>query len=159
MYRIGITGHRTFDAPTSDLIGVALRRIVDAYQPHDLVGVSSLAEGADTMFAQAVADRGGRLEVVVPAARYRESLAASHRRTYDDLLARAAAVHRLAFIESDGPAYLAAGVRMLKMIDRLVAVWDGLPARGSGGTAEVVSGAWKRGLPVDVVWPAGARRV
>lgn len=158
MHRIGITGHREFDEPTSRLIREALRRIVGVYQPHDLVGVTCLAEGSDTLFAEAVADRGGSLEVVVPALRYREALPRSHRRTYDELLARAAAVHQLPLVESDDAAYLAGSRRMLTVIDRLVAVWDGLPARGVGGTAEVVADARERGLPVDVVWPAGARR-
>ena len=158
MHRIGITGHRQFDDPTSRLIRAALRRAVDAYQGHELVGVTCLAEGSDTLFAEAVADRGGRLEVVVPAIRYREALPLAHQGAYDRLLARAAAVHRLAFIESDDVAYLAGGRRMLMVVDRLIAVWDGLPARGVGGTAEVVADARRRGLPVDVVWPAGARR-
>jgi hypothetical protein len=158
MHRIGITGHRQFDEPTSRLIREALRRIVAGYQPHDLVGVTCLAEGADTLFAEAVADRGGRLEVVVPALRYRDALPRSHRRAYDELLARAGSVHRLPLVESDDTAYLAGSRRMLTIINQLVAVWDGLPARGVGGTAEVVADARELGLPVDVVWPAGARR-
>ena len=158
MHRIGITGHREFDKPTSLLIREALQRIVDAYQSHDLVGVTCLAEGSDTLFAEAVADHGGRLEVVVPALRYRDALPTSHLDTYDEFLARAAAVHQLALIEPDDAAYLAGSERMLAVIDRLVAVWDGLPARGMGGTAEVVADARKLGLPVDVVWPVGARR-
>jgi len=158
MHRIGITGHRQFDEPTSRLIREALRRVVAACPSHDLVGVTCLAEGSDTLFAEAVADRGGRLEVVVPALRYREALPRSHRRAYDELLARADSVHRLPLTESDEAAYLAGSHRMLTIIDRLVAVWDGLPARGVGGTAEVVAAARERGLPVEVVWPAGARR-
>lgn len=159
MHRIGITGHREFDEPTSRLVRDALRRIIGAYQPRDLVGVTCLAAGSDTLFAEAVADRGGRLEVVVPALRYREALPRSHRHAYDELLAQATAVHRLTFVESDDTAYLAGSRHMLTVIDRLVAVWDGLPARGVGGTAEVVGDAREFGLPVEVVWPAGARRV
>jgi hypothetical protein len=158
MCRIGITGHREFDKPTSLLITEALRRIIDPYQPHDLVGVTCLAEGSDTLFAEAVADHGGRLEVVVPALRYRDALPTSHLETYDEWLARAAAVHRLPLIHPDDAAYLAGSRRMLAVIDRLVAVWDGLPARGVGGTAEVVACARQRGLPVEVVWPDGAQR-
>jgi hypothetical protein len=158
MHRIGITGHRKFDDPTTDLIREALRRMVEAYQPHDLVGVSCLAEGSDTLFAEAVTDRGGSLEVVVPAIRYRQTLPPSHQGVYDKFLACATGVHRLASVESDDAAYLAANQRMLTVIDKLIAVWDGLPARGLGGTADVVADARERGLPVDVVWPAGARR-
>jgi hypothetical protein len=158
MQRIGITGHREFDAPTTRLIRAALHRAVGAYQGHDLIGVTCLAEGADTLFAEAVAAHGGRLEVVVPAARYREALPPAHQGRYDELLARAAAVHRLALVESDDAAYLAGGRQMLMVVDRLIAVWDGLPARGVGGTADVVADARKLGLPVEVVWPPGARR-
>jgi hypothetical protein len=157
-HRIGITGHREFDPATSLLIRATLRRMIEAYQPDDLIGVSCLAEGADTMFAEAVADRGGRLEVVVPAVRYREALPASHQPAYDACLARATAVHRLALVESDNTAYLAGNERMLAAVDRLIAVWDGLPARGPGGTADVVAEARRRGMPVEVVWPTGARR-
>ncbi|MFE3754360.1 hypothetical protein ACFXO9_08640 [Nocardia tengchongensis] len=33
-----------------------------------------------------------------------------------------------------------------------------LPARGFGGTADVVATAHARGLPVTVLWPEGAER-
>ncbi|MEY9891804.1 hypothetical protein ABIA35_003346 [Catenulispora sp. MAP12-49] len=158
MQRIGITGHRQFDEPTTRLIRAALRRVVEAYQGCDLIGVTCLAEGSDTLFAEAVADRGGRLEVVVPAVRYRETLPATHQDAYDEWLARATEVHRLAFFESDDAAYLAGGEQMLMVIDRLIAVWDGLPARGIGGTGDIVQNAYRRGLPVEVVWPDGALR-
>ncbi|GAB2826863.1 hypothetical protein GCM10027073_64840 [Streptomyces chlorus] len=40
----------------------------------------------------------------------------------------------------------------------LLAVWDGKPARGFGGTADVVSYAERSGTPVRVLWPEGATR-
>jgi hypothetical protein len=46
--------------------------------------------------------------------------------------------------------YEAAGLAMLGRIDLLIAIWDGLPARGRGGTAEIVEAARRRGVPV--VW-------
>jgi len=47
---------------------------------------------------------------------------------------------------------------MLARTDRLFAVWDGKPARGYGGTADVVAEARKRAVPVTVIWPEGASR-
>ena len=47
---------------------------------------------------------------------------------------------------------------MLARADRLFAVWDGKPARGYGGTADVVAEARQRGVPVTVIWPEGASR-
>jgi hypothetical protein len=158
MHRIGITGHRDFDDRTSGLVRQQLRRIVGEYDPLDLTGVTCLAVGADTLFAEAVHERGGRIEVVVPAKRYRRCLPPAHRRTYDELLARAADIHRLPFLRSDPRAYRAGGQRMLTLVDSLVAVWDGRPAQGLGGTAEVVAAAYDRGMRVEVVWPEGARR-
>jgi hypothetical protein len=51
-----------------------------------------------------------------------------------------------------------ASLRMLEQADELVTVWDGQPARGHGGTADVVAAARDRGIPVPVVWPEGVRR-
>jgi len=51
-----------------------------------------------------------------------------------------------------------ASVLMIGLADQLWAVWDGKPARGYGGTADVVDYARDHGVPVLVVWPAGARR-
>jgi len=43
-------------------------------------------------------------------------------------------------------------------VDELLAVWDGKPARGYGGTADVVAYAERNGVPVRVLWPEGATR-
>ncbi|UJW36868.1 hypothetical protein L3Q67_02325 [Saccharothrix sp. AJ9571] len=40
----------------------------------------------------------------------------------------------------------------------VLAVWDGGPSSGHGGTADVVDAARERGLPVTIVWPDGAER-
>ena len=47
---------------------------------------------------------------------------------------------------------------MLEHADALLAVWDGQPARGYGGTADVVEIARQTGTRAIVIWPDGARR-
>jgi hypothetical protein len=47
---------------------------------------------------------------------------------------------------------------MLDRAEHLFAVWDGKPARGYGGTADVVAEARQRAIPVTVIWPDGASR-
>ncbi|MGW1005456.1 hypothetical protein [Streptomyces sp. NPDC002520] len=42
--------------------------------------------------------------------------------------------------------------------DELVAVWDGKPAWGHGGTADVVAYAERTGVRVRVLWPEDASR-
>jgi hypothetical protein len=156
--RIAVTGHRGLPPDTERLVDQAIRQQLAAYTGRDLVGVSNLADGADQLFVQAVLDAGGQLEVIVPAVRYRDGLPESAHATYDALLSRASSVQRLDRIESDEQAHMEASRAMLDRADRLFAVWDGRPARGYGGTADVVAEARKRGIPVTVIWPEGASR-
>ncbi len=96
---------------------------------------------------------------MVPAKRYRDGLEpASARAAYDHLLASACQVERLTYAESTEQAHLAAGRRIVEASDVLVAVWDGQPARGLGGTADVVRYAHEQGVPVKIVWPPSASR-
>jgi hypothetical protein len=156
--RIAITGHRGLPAETERLVDRAIREQLAAYPGNGLVGVSNLADGADQLFAQAVLDAGGQLEVIVPAAKYRDGLPEAAHTTYDTLLSHAASVRRLNRIESTEDAHMEASKAMLDRADRVFAVWDGKPARGYGGTADVVAEARERGIPVTVIWPEGASR-
>jgi hypothetical protein len=156
--RIAITGHRGLPVETEHLVDQAIREQLAAYASRDVVGVSNLADGADQLFAQAILDAGGQLDVIVPAARYRDGLPESAHGTYDALLSRASSVHRLDRIESTADAHMEASQAMLDRAERLFAVWDGKPARGYGGTADVVAEARARGIPVTVIWPEGASR-
>jgi len=158
MTRIAITGHRGFSPDVEALIDRAVRAELDRYPSEDLIGISCIADGADQIFARAVLDRGGRLEIVVPAARYREALPAADHATYDQLLAAAASVRQLDHIESTPQSHMDASIEMLQDADVLFAVWDGEPARSFAGTADVVAHARAHGTPVTVIWPAGAQR-
>lgn len=156
--RIAITGHRELPADTEHLVDQAIRQQLATYPGRDVVGVSNLADGADQLFAQAVLDAGGQLEAIIPAARYRDGLPESAHAAYDALLSRASSVHRLNRIESNEDAHMEASRAMLDRAEHLFAVWDGKPARGYGGTADVVAEAPDRGIPVTVIWPEGASR-
>ena len=87
-------------------------------------------------------DAGGSLVAVVPARGYRAALPAAHRPVFDALLARAARVIALDHEDPTDEAYMDGGLRVLDESDVLVAVWDGQPARGLGGTA---AGRGRRG--------------
>jgi hypothetical protein len=156
MTRIAITGHRGLPGPTRALVDAALRAELRRHQP--LVGVSCLADGADALFAQAVLDEGGSLVAVLPAQRYRERLPADYHPTYDALLQQASEVVTMDYDQPGREAYMAASVRMVTGADHLVAVWDGQPAAGRGGTADVVTHAQEHGVPVTVIWPDGCQR-
>jgi hypothetical protein len=159
MTRLAISGHRGLSEKTTALVDAALRsEISKRAEDGPLVGLSCLADGADTLFAKAVLDLGGVLHVIVPAREYRNSLPADHHAIYDALIARAAKVVRLDHVESDPTAHMDASLRMLADADELLAVWDGQPARGYGGTADVVTAARAQGMLVAVIWPADVTR-
>jgi len=155
---IGVTGHRGLTQDTQALIAVALRNELEPFAGNGLVGVSCLAGGPDQLFARTVLDLGGTLDVVIPAEQYRDGLDSDEQHGYDELFAKAKHIERLPFVESTEQAHLAAGQAVVDRSERLVAVWDGKPARGIGGTADVVSYARQKGVPVAVVWPDGAAR-
>lgn len=160
MPRIGITGHSNLAPDTVPLIESAIRGILLAGKSSEPVGVTCLARGADQIFARVVLDLGGTVEVILPAHDYRErKVKPDNARDFDDLISKASNVETLPFQESNSDAYMAASEKVLDSIDALVAVWDGEPSGGYGGTADVVEAARARGLPVTVVWPDGAYRV
>jgi hypothetical protein len=156
--RVGITGHRGLADKTAEMVREAIRGVVNRQPADGLVGVSCIAEGPDAWFAQAVLEHGGRLEVVVPALKYRETLPQRHRPIYDELIGRASEVHQTGLSDADPHAYMVGSEVLVGLADQLIAVWDGGPAHGYGGTADVVSYALRTGIPVRVVWPQGASR-
>ncbi|MDS1268936.1 hypothetical protein RIF23_01365 [Lipingzhangella sp. LS1_29] len=167
MRRIAVTGHRALPTTAIPIIARHIRRHLreraqvlsdETRGPTGLTGLSCLADGADTLFATELLALGGSLEVIVPARTYRDELPDQHHPRYDELLAQATHVHRLAYPESTPQAHLAASQYMVDHAEELVAVWDGLPARGPGGTADVVAYAHRRQVPVTVIWPEGTVR-
>jgi hypothetical protein len=155
--RVAGAGHRNLPPATAELVRAAIRAELSPVAP-EVVGISFLADGADTIFARTVLDVGGTIEAVVPAARYREGLPTDHQPVYDELLDRAVTVHRRDAIWSTPEAHMEASKFMIGLSDELLAVWDGQPARGYGGTADIVAYARSLGVPVRLIWPAGSRR-
>ncbi|GAA3792478.1 hypothetical protein [Amycolatopsis tucumanensis] len=102
---------------------------------------------------------GGAVEVVLPASDYRErKVKPDNAAEFDELLGQAKdrAHHALRHVEPRGVhGSQRAPVRQCR---HRVAVWDGGPSGGHGGTAEAVDAARDRGLSVTVVWPEAARR-
>jgi hypothetical protein len=157
MTRVGVTGHRDLSEPTCRLVAAAIATQLEQFASID--GISSLAEGADQVFAEQVLRAGGALTVVIPSAEYGRSFETSAgRAAFRRLRACAAEVIELPFGAPSDEAYLAAGQRVVGLADVLLAVWDGTPSRGVGGTADVVALAGERGVPTTVVWPPGSRR-
>ena len=134
--------------------------------------VGSLAEGADRFAARAVAARidagadgpiGLAIEAVLPfaAETFVEDFADDDSRAeFHALLGKARAVLELPGTRGaavggvrDGGATLCSTSR-----DIIIAVWDGGPSHGHGGTTETIDVAARMGLPIIFVDANGAER-
>lgn len=153
-----MTGHQAIHAAVRDLVTEGARRAIRGVVP-PLRLVTSLAAGADQLVAEEVAAARGRLAVVVPCRTYVQAFSdAASARRYRSLLARACDIERLDYDEPTEEAFWAAARRIVERCEVLLAIGDGAPARGLGGTADVVGGARRCDVDVRIIWPAGASR-
>jgi len=150
--RVGITGHQRLEDPkTWGWVASVMRDELAKVAP-PLVGVTSLAVGADQLFAQLVLQCGGMIHAVIPFADIERSFSAEHLLAYRKLVNQAT-IEILHTPGTDEDAYLAAGHRVVDLSDIVLAVWNGEPAKGKGGTADVVAYAIRQGIPLIHIDP------
>ena len=160
-FRIGVTGRRRVNARELPRLGAQLSAILAAIVHHapapDLL--SPLAEGADRLVAEIALAHGARLICPLPFARAEyekdfatpDSLAA-----FRSLLARAEGrVIELPGGRGDAEtsSYAAVGEYVARNADLLIALWDGAPGQGPGGTADTVRFAACHGTPTICLDP------
>lgn len=155
---VGVTGHRGITGDIAEYTAAEMRRILSPLAGTGFAGISCLADGADTIFADTVLGLGGRLIAVIPATGYREYQPVAHRRDFDRLLDAAAEIRDQNRAVPDRTSLMSASRLLVDASDEVVAVWDGLPARGFGGTADVVGYVRERGKPLRIIWPGGTIR-
>lgn len=160
MTTYAVTGHMDLTDSSVGLVREALREVFVRHTEGDLVGISCIAAGSDSIFAEELLAAGGRLVVVLPSQDYRQvKVKPQHAETFDRLVEAATEVVVMPHASANRQAYESANSELLRRGDRLVAVWDGTPPSGKGGgTADTVEQARAEGLAVDVVWPEGAAR-
>ena len=153
---VGVTGHR-FLRQTDELIpaiGVALDAIATRWPGLPLMIISALAEGSDRLVVKRVLLHSGAKLVVplpLPEDEYmRDFRLPGSSLEFLSLLAQASRIVRLPPAPSRPAAYSAAGEFMLAHCDLLIALWNGQPAHGDGGTGSVVAAARGCGLPL--IW-------
>lgn len=156
MHRLGIAGHCVLDPEAREFVASACSTLIaDVQRARKVAAVSALAEGADTLFAEAALSAGATLEVVRPYDGYeREFDTAGQKRRYRTLVDAAQRETRLPFVVRSTRAYESAMRRVTDVCDVLVAAWDGSPPRGTGGTADTVRYAesiGRRVVHLDVV--------
>jgi hypothetical protein len=155
--RIGVTGHRGIPAAALPSVRAGIRAELRGCAGTE--ALSSLAAGADQLFAELALDHGIPVTAVIPGMDYEAHLGGDEvRAAYQRLLKASSSRVKLPPEATHEEAYYAAGRWIVDHADRLVAVWDGRPARGLGGTADVVRYARRNGVPVRVLWRPGVVR-
>jgi len=153
---VGFTGHRQLAQP--ERIAAAIERglagVIEA-APGEWIALSSIAAGGDTLFAHAALRRRLPWMAVLPLppAEFRKDFSDAAWREAEGLLAEAEHVRVMAENGTRDDAYLDAGIETVHECDVLLAVWNGEPARGKGGTADVIEYARELGRPIVVIDP------
>ena len=161
---VGVTGHRPDRLARADLpelrarVGEALSSL-QAGSRGQVTLISALAEGADQLAAEVAMAAGIPFVCPLPfpiESYVQDFSSGGARRSFRTLLAQAAEVEELpgsrGSPDGEVAAYSAVGARIVDRSDVLLAIWDGAPSRGAGGTADVIGQARRAGIPV--VWIA-----
>lgn len=162
LVRVGVTGHRRIDdareltREVKAVLAVLRRRYAPPGDPEGgrvrIVAISPIAEGADRLVVHAALEEPGTTLTVAlpfPADDYLKDFAEpASRREFAELLARAETVEVLPPTATRDEGYERVGRWIVDHSDAIIALWDGLPSRGRGGTAEIVAYARERDVPV-----------
>jgi hypothetical protein len=143
---VAVTGHRHLAVEDLGAIEQAVRAAMIDLQkrcPHSPFWLmSGLAEGADSIAARCALELGWQVHAVMPVSLqdHESSLSSAQaRETFHQLHSRCASLTILP-LSSEAPdqKYLDVANYLCQQGQWLIAVWDGKPAEGPGGTADVV---------------------
>ncbi|GLB49452.1 hypothetical protein [Neptunitalea lumnitzerae] len=162
---IGISGKRLIKAEEVKYVYAEIesqiQNILNEKGINEFVGYTSLAIGADTIFAKIVTKVFKMpLNVILPMPidEYKTDFSKDEIEDFDSLLNLASEVvvtTEALPINSDerNEAYLKAGIYIADNCDKMIFVWDETKPSGKGGTAEIISyySEVKNVLPVDYI--------
>jgi hypothetical protein len=150
--KIGVSGHRflndTFELRNS--IFEVLENIYTRHNHSKFQIFSPLAIGADQLVAECgLENPTTRLIVLLPMPMvdYLEGFSAREKTGFMRLFNRREEMIQLPHFGKKDGAYLKMGDFLLDSIDYLIIMWNGKPARGIGGTAQIVKLARQMKLP------------
>jgi hypothetical protein len=149
--KVGVSGHRWRDGANWEWVRAAIRDIV--VSTRSVSGYTSLAPGADQLFAEIMLEENKRLVAVVPICNGEIELEEAEKPAFDRFYLQADKIIR---VKGNSPdeAFFRAGKKVADCVDQMIFVWDGEPSRGLGGTADIVSYAakkHKKGVVLDPI--------
>lgn len=154
---VAVTGHRpnklgndyALTSPLILRIGEEIKTVLNLQSPNRCI--SGMALGVDTLFANISLDLGIPLTAAIPCTQQESRWPWQSRKVYKGILAHDLTTTHYA--TSGGYTSVCMQLRNEWMVDNcglLIAVWDGT----SGGTANCVKYAKKKGTPVYVIDPS-----
>ena len=148
---VGFTGHRKvpYETKSRQVIRDFLAQQKESHHGI-LYGISSAAAGGDQLFAESCLELNIPLRILLPRP------AEQFRADFDDtswlrtvrIMENAISVEVTGRHEAQNEQYYDCGIQTVAESQLLVALWDGQPSRGTGGTQEIVSYARKTGHPI-----------
>jgi len=162
VYYVGVTGHRFIE--DEDLIRSKVRVVLEAIEfklsgtDHIIKVISPLAEGADRIVAQEVLFFHGcpgvnEMRVVLPLEMHdymNDFKTIESKMEFEELTDLAREIVTLKEAPTRKDAYYQVGKYVVEECNVLIAIWDGEPSRGKGGTAEIVD--YAKSIGREVVW-------
>jgi hypothetical protein len=151
---VGFSGHRSVENPAG--IARAITTALEALRkeaPGEWLALSSVADGSDQMFVARAHSLGLSWHAILPLpkAEFQKDFSSADWNAVETMLAGAEHVRVITENGTREDAYLDCGMETVNGADVLLAVWDGQPARGKGGTADVVHYAKSLGKAVIII--------
>lgn len=146
---VGISGHQYLTTSDKNWISKEIKILLTDIDV--TMGITSLAEGTDQIFAELILRLDLPIIAVIPCLGYSKAFANQYAALrYKHLLGKARERRNLRYCRPSGLAFQVAGELVVKICDIMIIVWDGLPSRGLGGTADIQSFATKLGK--EIYW-------
>jgi hypothetical protein len=151
---VGFSGHRLVERPAE--AGDAIKAVIESLRGEgsgEWIALSSVAAGADSLFARQALGLGLAWHALLPLppAEFRRDFSPGEWKAAEALLSGAEHTRVLSESGSRQDAYLDCGMETVNECDVLLALWDGEPARGKGGTGDVITYARELGKPIVVI--------
>lgn len=152
MIKIGITGHQNLGGSKNEQIIIDLIK-KELSDKGKTIGYSSLAIGADQLFAEIFISLKKPFVSVLPCYNYVDTFKMEDLLNYQKLIKSTKEIIRLPFSKPSGKAFYEAGKYIVEEVDVLIAVWDGKPAENLGGTGDAVNYALSKKKKIIQVHP------
>ena len=151
---VGFSGHRQIGnaGAVAEAVKAALESLrLEAWG--EWVATSSVAKGGDQLFAAQAMSLGLSWYAILPMPRaeFSRDFTEAEWQAVEGALGKAEHVRIIPESGSRNDAYLDCGMETVNGSDVLLAVWDGDPVRGKGGTADVVEYARSIGKPLLII--------